>query len=47
MAQTGEAVPGASILVKNTTIGTVSDIDGTFSLEADKNTQPGDFFCRL
>src|SRR5690554_6950575 len=29
----GESVIGASVLVKGTTVGTVSDIDGNFSLE--------------
>ncbi len=29
----GETLPGATILVKGTQIGTVSDIDGTYSLE--------------
>lgn len=31
---TGESIPGASIQVKGTTIGTISDMDGKFSLSA-------------
>ena len=36
----GEALPGVSILVKGTTIGTVTDIDGNYSLSVpdDQNT---------
>ncbi len=30
--KTGEPLPGASIVIKGTTIGTVSDVDGTFTL---------------
>src|SRR5690606_28344622 len=29
----GEALPGVNILVQNTTNGTISDIDGNFSLQ--------------
>lgn len=32
----GEPIIGASIIVKGTTIGTVTDFDGAFSLDADK-----------
>ena len=32
MKETGEPIPGASIVIKGTTIGTVSDRDGTFKL---------------
>ena len=35
---TGEALIGASVIVKGSTVGTVTDFDGTFSLEA----APGD-----
>lgn len=31
---TGEGIPGVNILIKNTTSGTISDIDGNYSLEA-------------
>ena len=31
--ETGAPLPGASILVKGTTIGTVTDLDGKFSLD--------------
>ena len=34
--ETGEAIPGASIVIKGTTVGRVSDHDGTFTL-IDKN----------
>lgn len=34
--ETGEVIPGASIVIKGTTFGTVSDHDGTFTL-IDKN----------
>ena len=33
-ADTEEAVIGASVLVKNTTTGTITDLDGIFSLTA-------------
>ncbi|SFA78816.1 DUF4139 domain-containing protein [Algoriphagus aquimarinus] len=36
-AETGEAIPGASILVKGTTIGTASDFDGNYSLTLPAN----------
>ncbi len=32
LKETGEALPGANILIKGTAIGTVSDLDGTFTL---------------
>lgn len=32
MAKTGEALPGATVLIKGSAIGTVVDIDGTFTL---------------
>ena len=35
LAETGEAVPGASIVIRNGTTGCVSDIDGTFRLNVD------------
>jgi hypothetical protein len=31
--QTGETLPGVSILVENTTLGTISDFDGKFNIE--------------
>ena len=31
----GEAIIGANVVVKGTTNGTVTDIDGNFSIEAD------------
>jgi len=31
-AKNGEAIPGATVIVKNTTNGTISDIDGKYSL---------------
>ncbi len=31
--ENGEAMPGASVIVKGTTIGTITDIDGNFALE--------------
>ncbi len=34
--ETGASVPGASILVEGTGTGTVTDIDGNFTIEADK-----------
>ncbi|MBE9511854.1 MAG: TonB family protein [Bacteroidetes bacterium] len=35
---TGELLPGASIVIMSTTIGTLSDPDGEFSLQLDKET---------
>jgi len=32
---TGDGLPGVNVLQKGTTIGTITDIDGTFSLEVD------------
>jgi len=32
-----EPAPGAAIIIKGTTMGTVADIDGSFTLNADKN----------
>jgi len=37
IAETGEPVPGASIVIRNSTTGCVSDIDGTFMLNVDGN----------
>jgi TonB-linked SusC/RagA family outer membrane protein len=34
MDTTGQGIPGASIVIKGTTIGTVTDIDGNYSIEA-------------
>jgi len=33
-AETGEALPGANVVIKGTTQGAVTDLDGTFTLEA-------------
>ncbi len=35
--RTGESLIGASVLVRNTTRGTVADIDGRFSISFDSN----------
>jgi len=35
LAETGEPVPGASIIIRNGTTGCVTDIDGTFMLNVD------------
>ncbi|MFC2137491.1 SusC/RagA family TonB-linked outer membrane protein [Bacteroidota bacterium] len=32
-AESGEALPGATVLLKGTTVGTVTDVDGNYSLE--------------
>ena len=42
----GEPVIGASIVVKGTTVGTITDLDGKFELEADKNAVSC-FLCRF
>lgn len=34
--ETGEVLIGASVMVKGTTVGTITDIDGNFSLDASK-----------
>jgi TonB family protein len=39
LAETGEAVPGASIVIRNGTTGCVSDLDGTFRLNVDGNPE--------
>ena len=39
IAETGEPAPGASILIRGTTMGTVSDIDGTFMLNVEGNPE--------
>ena len=36
--KTGEELPGANIVITGTTVGTISDLDGNFSLS---NLQPG------
>lgn len=38
-AETGEGIPGVNILIKGTTIGTVTDTDGNFSLQLPENSQ--------
>ena len=35
--ETGAGIPGANILVKGTTVGTISDMDGKFELQTPKN----------
>nr|WP_321353666.1 M56 family metallopeptidase [uncultured Draconibacterium sp.] len=40
--ETGEAIPGASIVIKGTTVGCVSDRDGTFTLVDDNPTIKAD-----
>ncbi|MEM8967823.1 MAG: TonB-dependent receptor [Bacteroidota bacterium] len=37
--ENGESLPGVNILVKNTTVGTVSDIDGNYRLTAPDNAE--------
>lgn len=37
--ETGEAIPGVSVLVKGTTVGTITNIDGQYSLEIPANAQ--------
>jgi TonB family protein len=37
LADVKEPVPGAAVVVKGTTMGTVTDIDGSFAIEADRN----------
>ena len=39
IAETGEPAPGASIIIRGTTMGTVSDIDGTFMLNVEGNPE--------
>jgi len=39
LAETGEPVPGASIVIRNSTTGCVTDIDGTFMLNVDDNPE--------
>ena len=40
--ETGEAIPGASIVIKGSTVGRVSDRDGTFTLVDDNPTVKAD-----
>ena len=37
--EAGEGLPGVNVLVKNTTIGTVTDIDGNYSISAPDDAQ--------
>lgn len=37
-ASTGDPIPGASVIIENTTIGTSTDFDGNFSLEGNTST---------
>jgi len=39
LAETGEPVPGASIVIRNSTRGCVSDLDGSFMLNVDGNPE--------
>jgi TonB family protein len=39
LTQEGEPLPGAHIVVKGTTSGTVSDLDGTFSIEVQESQE--------
>ncbi len=34
---TGESLPGVSVLVKGTTVGTITDLNGTFNIEASES----------
>ncbi|NJO68303.1 MAG: TonB-dependent receptor plug domain-containing protein [Bacteroidetes bacterium] len=36
--ETGNPIPGASIIVKGTTVGTISDADGNFEIEVSSNS---------
>lgn len=45
--QTGEPVIGANVLVKGTTNGVITDVDGNFNVSADKKRRIGNQFCRL
>lgn len=45
--QTGEPVIGANVLVKGTTNGVITDVDGNFNVSADKNGVLVISFCRL
>lgn len=38
--ETGEPLPGANIVIKGTTMGTVSDLDGSFRLSAHESQEP-------
>ncbi|MDF1699022.1 MAG: SusC/RagA family TonB-linked outer membrane protein [Saprospiraceae bacterium] len=42
-AASGETLIGANVLVPNTSIGTITDIDGTFSLTVDENVAELEF----
>lgn len=37
--ETGEAIPGVSVLVKGTTVGTITNIDGQYSVEVPAGAQ--------
>lgn len=45
--ETGEPVIGANILIKGTTEGTISDLDGNFILPGVSGRYPCHLFCRL
>ena len=38
----GNTIPGASVVVKGTTIGTITDMEGKFSLKAPQNAKAGE-----
>ena len=40
----GESLPGVTILLKGTTIGTISDVNGKFSINASSKPQMGFWF---
>lgn len=39
MDRSGESIPGASVMVKGTSVGTMTDLDGRFSLSAPANAK--------
>ena len=44
--ENGDPVIGATILVKGTTLGTVTDFDGNFTLDVCRTQTPPDFLRR-
>ena len=38
-SETGEGVPGVTVLVRGTTIGTITDIDGTYTINVPEDTE--------
>ncbi len=45
--ETGQPVPGASVTVKGSQQGTLSNVDGTYSLAASGTINTGFFICWL